>query len=333
VFQRTPSSIDVRGNRPTDPTWADSLTPGWQQRRMDNFNILLVGGHQDEDLVGDGWTEIFRNIIFGEGAKKYANLKLSPEQLVELADFEKMEQIRARVDTIVSDNAVAEALKPYYRQFCKRPCFHDEYLDTFNRDNVTLVDTKGAGVERIAERGVVANGVEYPLDCLIYATGFEVGTGYTRRQGFELYGRGGVKLSDHWANGTRTLHGFHVSGFPNCFVVSVVQSGLSVNFPHMLAEQARHVAHIVQHCTDKQVRVIEVSPEAEAEWVRTHLQVAIMRRRFLEECTPGYYNNEGKPGERSEQDGWFGAGPVLFIKILQDWRAEGNLKGLLQSDK
>jgi cyclohexanone monooxygenase len=335
VFQRTPSSIDVRGNRPTDPAWVESLTPGWQQRRMDNFNILLAGGQQDEDLVGDGWTEIFRNIIFGEGARKFASLgrDLTPEQLVELADFEKMDQIRARVDAIVNDKATAEALKPYYRQFCKRPCFHDEYLDTFNRDNVTLVDTKGAGVERITEHGVVANGVEYPLDCLIYATGFEVGTSYTRRQGFELYGRGGRTLSDHWANGTRTLHGFHASGFPNCFIVSVVQSGLSPNFPHMLAEQARHVAYIVKHCTDKQVRVIEVSPEAEAEWVRTHLQVAIMRRRFLEECTPGYYNNEGKPGERSEQDGWFGAGPVFFIKILQDWRAEGNLNGLVQSDK
>ena len=63
VFQRTPSSIDVRNNRPTDPDWAASLEPGWQQRRMDNFNILVSGGDQDEDLVNDGWTDIIRNLL------------------------------------------------------------------------------------------------------------------------------------------------------------------------------------------------------------------------------------------------------------------------------
>ncbi|MBI1210040.1 MAG: NAD(P)-binding protein [Alphaproteobacteria bacterium] len=333
VFQRTPSSIDVRANRPTEGQWVKSLTPGWQKRRMDNFNILLSGGYQAEDLVSDGWTEIIRNLLLGEGAKKFAaeGRKMSPEELVELADFEKMEQVRARVDSVVKDKGTAEALKPYYRQFCKRPCFHDEYLDTFNRPNVTLVDTKGHGVERITETGVVANGIEYPLDCLIYATGFEVGTGYTRRSGFELYGRGGQALSEKWSKGVRTFHGFHVEGFPNCFVISNAQSGFTANFPHMLAEQARHVAYVVKHCADAQVRVVEATPEAEEEWVQTIKKLAILRRRFLEECTPGYYNNEGKPAARSEQDGFYGAGPVAFVKVLEDWRAEGSLQGLKQS--
>jgi cyclohexanone monooxygenase len=329
VFQRTPSSIDVRANRPTDSAWAKSLEPGWQKRRMDNFNILLSGGVQTEDLVSDGWTEIIRNLIFGDGARKFAGRgKLTVDELVELADFEKMEQVRARVDAVVKDRETAEALKPYYRQFCKRPCFHDEYLDTFNRANVTLVDTKGHGVDRITETSVVANGVAYPVDCLIYATGFEVGTGYTRRAGFELYGRGGQTLSEKWAKGVRTFHGFHVAGFPNCFVVSNAQSGFTANFPHMLAEQAKHVAYVVKHCADTQTRVIEASPEAEAEWVETIRSLAILRRKFLEECTPGYYNNEGKPAERSEQDGFYGAGPIAFVKVLEEWRADGTLKGL-----
>ncbi|MEQ1866202.1 MAG: NAD(P)/FAD-dependent oxidoreductase [Micropepsaceae bacterium] len=331
VFQRTPSSIDVRANRPTDPAWAKSLEPGWQKRRMDNFNILLSGGVQTEDLVSDGWTEIIRNLIFGDGAKKFAGRgKLTVDELVELADFEKMEQVRARVDAVVKDAETAEALKPYYRQFCKRPCFHDEYLDTFNRPSVTLVDTKGHGVDRITETSVVANGVDYPVDCLIYATGFEVGTGYTRRAGFELYGRGGERLSEKWSKGVRTFHGFHVAGFPNCFVVSNAQSGFTANFPHMLAEQARHVAYLVKHCADTQTRVIEASPAAEAEWVETIRSLAILRRKYLEECTPGYYNNEGKPAERSEQDGFYGAGPIAFVKVLEEWRAEGGLKGLEQ---
>ena len=331
VFQRTPSSIDVRANRPTDPEWVKSLTPGWQKRRMDNFNILLTGGYQKEDLVSDGWTEIIRNLILGQGAKKYAGAgPLTVDELVELADFEKMEQVRARVDAVIKDPATAEALKPYYRQFCKRPCFHDEYLDTFNRPNVTLVDTKGRGVDRITETGVVANGTEVKVDCLIYATGFEVGTGYTRRAGFELYGRGGRTLSDTWAKGIRTFHGFHVRGFPNAFVISNAQSGFTANFPHMLAEQAAHIAYIVKHCEDAQIRVVEASAEAEEQWIEEIRKLAILRRKFLEECTPGYYNNEGKPAERSEQDGFYGAGPIAFVKVLEDWRAAGGLKGLEQ---
>src|SRR5581483_7567552 len=139
VFQRTPSSIDVRANRPTDPEWAKSLEPGWQQRRMDNFNILVSGGFQDEDLVGDGWTDIIRKLLIR--VREDDAPDVSPDGLaktMEMADFEKMEEIRARVEAIVKDPDTAEALKPYYRQFCKRPCFHDEYLDTFNRPNVTL---------------------------------------------------------------------------------------------------------------------------------------------------------------------------------------------------
>jgi cyclohexanone monooxygenase len=193
---------------------------------------------------------------------------------------------------------------------------------------VTLVDTKGHGVDRITETSVVANGIDYPVDCLIYATGFEVGTEYTRRSGFELYGKNGQTLTQKWANGVRTFQGFHVNGFPNCFVISNVQSGFTANFPHMLAEQAIHVAHVVKHCMQNQVRVLEATPEAEEEWVQTIVKLAILRRKFLEECTPGYYNNEGKPAERSEQNGFYGAGPVAFVKVLEDWRAEGKMQGL-----
>ena len=182
VFQRTPSSIDVRANRPTDPDWAASLEPGWQRRRMDNFNTLVSGGYQDEDLVNDGWTDIIGKLLIL--VRQDPSPDFSPEALaktMELADFEKMNQIRDRVDSVVKDQATADALKPWYRQFCKRPCFHDEYLDTFNRDNVTLVDTDGKGIERITEKGIEFDGREYELDCIIFTTGFEVGTDYARR--------------------------------------------------------------------------------------------------------------------------------------------------------
>jgi cyclohexanone monooxygenase len=329
VFQRTPSSIDVRANRPTDPAWAAALGPGWQRNRMDNFNILVSGGFQPEDLVSDGWTDIIRKLLLMVQDGTTANAGAdSIGKTLELADFEKMEQIRARVDAIVANPATAAALKPYYRQFCKRPCFHDEYLATFNRPNVTLVDTQGRGVERITAGGVVFDGVEYPVDCLIYATGFEVGTSYSRRAGYEIYGRDGLSLTAKWADGVRTLHGMHSRGFPNCFIMGNQQAGFTVNYPHMLDEQSTHLAYIVQQALARDARTIEVSEAAEAEWVATIIKLARLAQQFLEECTPGYYNNEGKPGERSGQNGFYGGGSVEFFRILRAWRAEGALRGL-----
>jgi cyclohexanone monooxygenase len=328
VFQRTPSSIDVRNNRKTDPEWVKSLQPGWQQARMDNFNELLSGIPQKEDLVNDGWTDIIVNlgvIARNRSAKAGA---VNPGELLELADYRKMEQIRARAEEIVNDPNVAESLKPYYRQFCKRPCFHDDYLPTFNRSNVTLVDTQGQGVERITEKGIVANGKEYELDCIVYGTGFEVGTSYARRSGYEVYGRGGQSLTDKWKDGVATFHGFFSRGFPNLFIVSNSQSGFTANFPHMLNAQSQHMAYVIKHAADHQVRTIEAGDEAEKAWIQTIIDVAMMRQQFLEECTPGYYNNEGKPSVAAVRNGPYGAGSIAFIKLLEDWRAEGSLKGL-----
>jgi cation diffusion facilitator CzcD-associated flavoprotein CzcO len=329
VFQRTPSSVDVRDNHPTDSNWVGSLEPGWHQKRMDNFQILTAGGYQEEDLVNDGWTDIIRNLLFVMQSDDNADLSREGiEQSLETADFMKMEQIRARVASIVEDESTAEALKPYYRQFCKRPCFHDQYLPTFNCPNVTLVDTQGSGVEGVTEKGVVVAGQEYELDCLIYATGFEVGTDYTRRAGYELVGRNGQTLSDRWSDGVRTLHGLHIHGFPNCYMMSTAQSGLTVNFPYMINEQAKHIAYIVERALSQDIRSLEASAEAEAEWVDSVLELADGRSEFAEQCTPGYYNNEGKPGRITRQNFFFFGGPTEFVELLESWRADGSMKGL-----
>jgi cyclohexanone monooxygenase len=329
VFQRTPSSIDVRDNYQTDPEWAKSLEPGWQKERMENFNVLVSGGYQDKDLVADGWTDIIRNLAtlvnFKDGPK------LEPAQIaeaMELADFKKMEQIRGRVEDIVEDPATAEALKPYYRQFCKRPCFHDEYLPAFNLPGVHLIDTEGRGVERITEKGVVVDGKEYEVDCLIFATGFEVGTDYTRRSGYDVVGRDGLKLSEKWADGVRTLHGMHSHGFPNLFIISNAQAGFTANFPHALDEQAKHMAYIVKYGLDGNVQTIEVEKEAEDAWVETIVSLARLGGRFQEECTPGYYNNEGNVSALSSQNSSYGAGSMAFFKLIKDWRDAGTLEGL-----
>jgi cyclohexanone monooxygenase len=329
VFQRTPSSVDLRGNKPTDAAWAASLEPGWQKRRKDNFNILVSGGVQDEDLVSDGWTDIIRNLISMAAAR--GDKPMSMEELMaamELADFRKMNQIRGRVETTVADPEAAEALKPWYRQFCKRPTFNDDYLPTFNRDNVSLVDTGGKGVERIDETGLWVDGEHYEVDCIIFATGFEVGTSYTRRAGFEVYGRGGKALSDHWSNGLRTLHGFYSAGFPNCFHMGVNQSTLTPNFPHLLDEQAHHIAHVVGEANLRQATTVEPTPEAEQGWVQTIVDTARLNLEFRQACTPGYYNGEGRA---SASDGLFaglyGPGPVAFFALINQWR-EGGMEGL-----
>jgi len=334
VFQRTPSSVDVRNNAPTDPAWAASLEPGWQKRRRDNFNVLVSGGDADEDLVHDGWTDIFRNLT-GAAAKE-ASRKLGRRvtreeraELMQVADYRKMNQVRARVDAIVKDPATAAALKPWYRQFCKRPCFHDEYLQTYNRPNVTLVDTHGKGVERLTETGVVANGTEYDVDCLIFATGFEVGTSYTRRAGYDIVGRGGVTLSEHWANGLRTLHGLTAHGFPNCFFLGFTQTAITISVPQALNEQADHVAYMVSEVRTRGREVLEPTVEAEEAYVQEVRSLARLGQRFYMECTPGYYNSEGQVGNRS---GFFsdmyGAGPLRFFDVLKGWRADGQLAGL-----
>jgi len=329
VFQRTPSSIDERRNSLTDAGWAASLTPGWQQERIDNFGVLVSGGFQEVDLVSDGWTDIIRNL---SGMAARGDLGSSPEEIaaqVELADFEKMEQIRSRVDAQVQDPATAEALKPYYRQFCKRPCFNDEYLATFNRPNVTLVDTQGRGVERILPNGVVVGGEEFDLDCLIYASGFEVGTDYTGRAGCEIVGRGGEKLSAKWKENVATFQGVVSRGFPNCFFMGGIQSGVTPNFTELYNEQSQHISYIVAEGRKRGAETIEPSEQAQDDWQEVLRGSARANTDFGMECTPGYYNNEGKPGEGP---GWFGGNyggtAHEFFAILRDWRGEGDLPGI-----
>jgi len=329
VFQRTPSAIDERGNKPTDPAWAASLTPGWQAHRNHNFAAILSAIPQEEDLVADRWTDLFKAL--GELLNVPADAGMSPEDIAamaEIADFRKMNNLRARVDQIVGDPAAAAALKPWYKQWCKRPTFNDEFLPAFNRPNVTLVDTLGQGVERVTETGVVVNGVEYPVDCLIFATGFEVGTDYTRRAEFEVIGRDGQSLSQYWAKGMRTFHGFLSHGFPNCFHMGLTQTGLAPNFTYMLNGQATHISYLVEETLTRKLRAIEPSLQAEADWVALISQQGFMSQ-YQTECTPGYYNGEGKAGGgEGFLEGQFPEGPVQFYNLLANWRSEGSLEGL-----
>ncbi len=333
VFQRTPSSIDIRNNHPIDPDWFAQLEPGWQQKWLMNFLTLQTGGFADEDLVMDGWTDISKRIR--DRMVEFLNQgeTFGPELMVkayEDSDDEKMEEIRARVDTIVSDPATAAALKPWYRQLCKRPCFHDEYLQAYERPGVHLIDTDGKGVERIDETGVWAGGVHYDLDCLIFASGFEVGTTYARRAGFETVGRDGVTLSDYWAEGMRSKHGLHVHGFPNLFIVSPSQgANVIANVTQNFTEAGSTIAAVIAHALEIGAEVVEVTEEAEQAWIEL---LESNPRAFIgnPDCTPGYYNNEGRPiGRRERLNGsGYPDGPVAYFNYIAAWRNSGEFEGL-----
>jgi cyclohexanone monooxygenase len=334
VVQRTPSSVDVRANAPIDPDWFESIaTPGWQRRWLENFTANQAGGTAEEDLVQDGWTDLSRRI-----RAKISLLPredLTPQKMLaayEDSDFEKMEEIRARVDAIVADREAAQKLKAWYRQLCKRPCFHDAYLQAFNEPGVRLVDTDGRGVERITEQGFVVAGVEYAVDCIIYASGFEVGTPYRRRSGFDLTGRDGLKLSEAWAEGMRSLHGIHVRGFPNAFFVQPTQgANLISNVPHNLTESGRTIAMTVKHALDGGHAVVEVSQEAQDAWVAL-LLTGMGRMIGAPDCTPGYYNNEGQaPGPAAKLAVGYPAGASAFFKYIDAWRNSGAFEGLVFS--
>jgi cation diffusion facilitator CzcD-associated flavoprotein CzcO len=232
------------------------------------------------------------------------------------------------------DLATAEALKPYYGKSCKRLCFHDEYLQSFNRPNVHLVDTDGRGVEAVTPRGVLANGREWSLDCIIYASGFEVGTAFTSRSGFDPVGRDGVRLSEAWADGMVSLHGMHVRGFPNMYVVGPSQAAnLISNIPHNLVEAGRTIAAILAHAREVGARIVETTEAAQHDWVAL---LESNERSFGGDptCTPGYYNNEGQAVDRAMRRGALGypEGPVAFFSYIDRWRSDGTFEGLRFGD-
>jgi cation diffusion facilitator CzcD-associated flavoprotein CzcO len=323
VFQRTPAAVGVRNQQPTDVEWFRSLPPGWQEDRIVNFTMAVTGAQPEVDLVGDGWTE-----AMWVDTQKAAESEEDAEAL-ERIDFEVMEGIRRRVEEVVEDPETAEKLKPFWGKHCKRVCFHDDYLAAFNRPNVHLVDTEGRGVDQITRRGPVVDGVEYPVDLLIYASGFEVTTDLHQRLGFDPKGVDGTALSERWAKGAHTLHGVLASGFPNLLLISLVQGGFGTNFSHLLSQSAKHVAHIVEACIDQGIVVIEPEEDAEEEWLSLLLRVGVGNARYFQRCTPSFYNSEQQAIDGRAARNLTYTGSLLdYIGYLERWRDAPDFAGV-----
>jgi cyclohexanone monooxygenase len=323
VFQRTPALVGKRNNKPTDPEWFKTLKPGWQAERIVNFTQAITGSQPEVDMVADEWTKLFWTDTrkFPESEEEAAAL----EQL----DFDNVQMIRDHIANIVTDPEIAKKLMPWYSQACKRPCFHDEYLPAFNRSNVHLVDTDGHGINEIGENGPIFDGVEYPVDLLIFASGYEVTSDYHHRLGFDPKGRGGVPLSQAWGTGPSTLQGVLTRGFPNMLMISTVQGAQATNFLHSISTVAEHVGWLVAKAKADGITTMEPIEAAQEEWFNLLLGQVFGIARYNAVCTPGYLNREGEAGDMTTARSMAWMTSVMgFIDHVAAWRARGDLAGL-----
>ncbi|MEY2418008.1 MAG: hypothetical protein QOG90_688 [Actinomycetota bacterium] len=331
VFQRTPSAIGVRGNRETDPSFVDTCTPGWQKRRMDNFQAQMLGKAVDADLTDDGWTHHYAKV---QNAPRWKGMTYEEYMRnAEEIDFGIMEEHRRRVDELVRDPATAEILKPYYRYLCKRPCFHDEYLLAYNNDNVTLVDCP-AGFDEVTAKGPVVDGKQYEVDCIVYGTGFEAElTPLVRRIGHELVGRDGVTLADKFVDGSATYLGMLTRGFPNMFIMPTPaqQSVVTVNYTHLAVVGADFIGGAVRVLDERGAKVFDVAADAEEAWTNKVIESFIDPSHVMAACTPSRLNNEGDPASINPRNGNWGRGFGDFFgyrDLLEQWVASGECDGL-----
>jgi len=297
VFQRTPSGIDIRGDRPTDPEWIAKLRPGWQEARR----MKAMRGREADNALRAELATLSRE----EKIRRQEN-----------ANIDHMMRIHKRIEEVVEDPATAQALKPWYMFMCKRPCFDDEYLPAYNLPSVHLVDTQGKGITEIGPEGPVFEGRAYPLDLLIYATGFEV-----QKTGIynAIRGKGGREINETYADGIRTLFGVHTHGYPNLFIMGGYQASFQFNLTFMLQTQGDHIAECIALARARGANEIDVSPETEEWWVQEVIAHRGKTSRNAD-CTPGYYNFDGEFNRR--QDGNYNGGFAQYYEHMQAIRGD-----------
>ncbi|KAL2860825.1 flavin-containing monooxygenase [Aspergillus lucknowensis] len=354
VVQRTPAYVKPRGQHATDgDTFRARVASekGWQFKRQINLNKWLTDSAApgEANLVNDGWTDMpaYSAVL---GSPRHGIVDPSLENLEKHADafhaldLPHMESIRARIDQIVRDQETAEKLKPWYPSWCKRPTFSDTYLQTFNRPNVHLVDTDGKGPSRITQNSLVVDDKEYPVDIIIFSTGYRVPSrdhaSPAARTGVRVLGRGGQSLEDKWnAHGAATLHGYATNGFPNLFFSGTNQATITGNNVFMLGLIAAHITYWISEAERRvgagKRAILEVTREAE----EAHTAEVLRRAPYfsvLAGCTPGYFNAHGEvatitdPAEKQKRTRGvvWSEGTVSFLEYIGKWRDEGSLKGI-----
>jgi cyclohexanone monooxygenase len=328
VIQRTPDQVTPRANAATDTEWFKSLPKGWQRERIASFDKFQMDRVPVPCDVEDGWMDFARHQM-----NALAELGPDPSMddvmlAMERSDMEWNEMLRERVDGEVDDPRTAENLKAWYRTQCKRLGFSDNYLPAFNRPNVTLVASP-SGIQRFTERGVVVDDREYEVDCIVYASGFEQGSSWTDKAGYDVIGRNGARLSEKFATELRTHYGFLSNGYPNLFFLGFTQTATVGNFTNLILEQAEHVSHLITTARDQGIKTYEATEEAENAWTRLLDEQFETRRDFLASCTPGFYSNDGKLDDKRNTVTHVYLPGHEFFTMLENWRDSGDFDGLV----
>ena len=299
VFQRTPNySIPAR-NAPIDPALVRDIKAEYPAFRQRNYAEPAGFGSKipknDQAALDDSDDGRERNFTarWGRGGfgflSAYNNLLVDRNANETAADF-----VRARIRETVDDPATAELLSPDNVIGCKRPCLDTGYFETYNRDNVDLVDVRSSSIERIAATGIVVAGEEHAVDCIVFATGFDAMTGTMLR--IDIRGLGGQTLADKWAAGPVTYLGLTTSGFPNLFMIS--GPGSPSVLTNMIVSIEQHVEWIADCITDLRndgKALIDATPDAENDWV-AHVN-AVADQTLYPTCNSWYLgkNIPGKP--------------------------------------
>ncbi|KPM35105.1 Pentalenolactone D synthase [Neonectria ditissima] len=346
VVQRTPSYCGERRQRETDPeTWARVADgKGWQNNRRTNFNHFITNDPAAVDLVDDGWTDTpaVAGLIGGPKIITPDRVQEHIDSLFKL-DTKRSEKVRARIEREVQDPDTAEKLKPWYPAWCKRPTFNDDYLSTFNRPNVTLIDTDGKGIQKYTERGLLCGEEEVEIDVLVMATGFLLGgtQSPSDRMSSAIIGRDERPIADKWDSGDfGTLFGISTHQFPNMFAMLTRGTAGSYNVTSSYDSVALISAHVVAEASraaDTERLVIEVTKEGEDRYSK-EVAARSLWYAALATCTPSYFTAEGdslKPPKTAEEAtlrrkraGW-GAGIVDYQRMIEEYmgRDENKLEG------
>ncbi|PNY25869.1 Pentalenolactone D synthase [Tolypocladium capitatum] len=350
VFQRTASAVDERGQRETDPEEWRQMTSnkGWWRARNENWTGIVSGYPTKENMVNDGWSSIRTyKYVVGGVHEKPVGMEDVPELVAQAlaADAPRMERLRKRVDdTVTKDKETADALKAWYPSWCKRPCFHDDYLETFNLAHVTLVDTNAKGIDKITPAGIVVGNKEYDLDVIIIGTGYRTPvqdiSEPSKMSNATIIGRGNRSLSSKWlGDGPATLHGLLTNSFPNLILTGPSQGGVAPNWIYRLDVVARHAAHVVSEAVRRAEKpetvTIEATAESEAAW---SMQI-LTRAAWVAPmgiCGPSYLNGEGEMSRISQEDqmkfaraAFYTPGIIAYEEVLKQWRREGSMQGIV----
>ncbi|MAR28275.1 MAG: cyclohexanone monooxygenase [Gammaproteobacteria bacterium] len=223
--------------------------------------------------------------------RRYADVALD-EEANELA----CEMYRDQVERVIKDPATAQALMPRdYPMGCKRPVIDTNYYETFNRDNVTLVDLRQGGIEEITEAGVRTAQGDYAFDVLVYATGFDAMTGALGK--IDIRGRENRALTEYWEAGPRTYLGLQIAGFPNLFTVT--GPGSPSVLSNMIVSIEQHIDWIARCISDLDQRgaqTIEATTEAEDEWI-AHVNDVAQNTMFTAKSCNSWYLGANIPGK------------------------------------